>query len=162
TALVVPVRGPGPPGVGQRHHVVDVHIARIGEGLPVVRAEPASRNRPAILVHGDVLAVAFQHGLPGVAAVHAAPVREAVPAVAAHGRPFVHLQLGQVCPGGVHVHLAGDVPRPGALRRLFGELFAEPVTTAVPAEAGDGHQHDQDTEEGGTRTAAFLASGHGR
>src|SRR5690606_2979224 len=27
--------------------------------------------------------------------------------------------------------------------------------------AGDGHQHDQDTEEGGTRAGAF-ASGHGR
>ncbi|WP_327713246.1 hypothetical protein OG912_38665 (plasmid) [Streptomyces sp. NBC_00464] len=59
--------GAGPAGRGQRDNVVDVELAGDGEGPAVVLAVPDALHSPALVVPDDVLPVALENDLAGVA-----------------------------------------------------------------------------------------------
>jgi hypothetical protein len=71
------------PRILQRHHVIDIHIARRRPRRPVVRAEPRPRRRRARRVDDHVGAVALKHVLARVAgAANGVPGGEQVARVA--------------------------------------------------------------------------------
>lgn len=73
------MNGTNLPGVTQRHHVINVNIARCRPCGAVVRAEPTSRCRDACSIGNYVGAIALQHGLARVARAGLRdPVREQV------------------------------------------------------------------------------------
>ena len=73
----------GAPGLGERHHVVDVDVGRVGPGRAVVGAVPGAGGRGAAAVDDDAGAVALEDLLAGVArAGDGDPVREQVAVVA--------------------------------------------------------------------------------
>lgn len=78
------MRQPYPPCVGERNHVVNVHVGRVGPGRAVVWRAPCARGRGAGggALH-DVGAVAGEHDFAGVAgSADGRPVGEEVAGVA--------------------------------------------------------------------------------
>lgn len=57
------------PGIGQRDHVVDIHITGLCPGLAVVRRIPRSAGGSAGVVLLDVSAITVQEDLTGGATV---------------------------------------------------------------------------------------------
>ena len=86
TALRWCLSGTDLPSVAQRHHVVDIDVARRAPGRAVIRAEPAPGGRGTCGIGHDAGAVSLQNGLASIARSGLGdPVREQIAGVAILG-----------------------------------------------------------------------------
>src|SRR5690606_15704402 len=118
---------------GERDHVVDVDVGRVGHDLSVVRRGPPAAGDLASLAAHQLLSVLLEAGLAGVAAVpDVLPMRPVVAVVVVGGVFRRYLEGGELVAGLVDV---GDPVRLGERRGI--DTVADPHGAAGQDRTGD-------------------------